>query len=193
MTGLKPPIRWESRSVEWSNLAAGLCEEDFPEEERLGGWSREEEHVTSAPRREQEAERTTQQLRRQRPDGLAINWQKRKLYLLEYTRCFDSRPDALEKNDSRKSDRYSSLLRKILECLGNGWTGDTLPFTMGVRGSVQMNVWVSNMERLGLGQGSMDQVLHASVEAAVEALDIVFTARTASLTSSLRADAELQD
>jgi hypothetical protein len=120
-------------------------------------------------------------LGRKRPDGVAINWTAKKLFLLEFTRCWDSEADALALTDSYKIGKYKSLVTAMLQCLGDSWAGGTLSFTMGARGSVHVETWERNMTALGLGPAEKVHVLTGSVDAALEALDILFTARSAAL------------
>ena len=42
-----------------------------------------------------------------RTKTLALNWKDRKVYLLEFTRCFDSDHTALERSDSDKTGKYA--------------------------------------------------------------------------------------
>jgi hypothetical protein len=118
---------------------------------------------------------------RKRPDGVAINWRQRKLYLLEFTRCHDADPLALVRADAFKQRKYLPLLEKMLQRLGARWTGRVLPFSVGIRGSVKTDVWTEHMTSFGMSPRLQEQTLQASVAAALEALETVFAARRAAL------------
>ena len=126
-------------------------------------------------------ESTTCSIGRKRPDGIALNWKERTVHLLEFTRCFDSDRTALDRSDSHKTGKYAPLLQLILHTLGHGWSGAVLSFSAGVRGSVQARVWTDHLKILGLTAPQSRTVLEQSVTAVLEALDIIFTARTAAI------------
>ena len=63
-------------------------------------------HQIEAERREL---RRGDGLLRKRPDGFAVHWPARRFYVLEYTRAYDGRRDALEEADAFKTERYRPL------------------------------------------------------------------------------------
>ena len=72
----------------------------------------------------------------QRPDGLLINWQSKRFYILEFTRAYDPDMAALDQADARKARRYAQLCDRIQRKL-HGWKGEVVPFTIGVRGTIK--------------------------------------------------------
>ena len=110
-----------------------------------------------------------------------MNWKDRSGYLLEFTRCFDSDHAALERSDSYKTGKYSPLLQMILSRLGHSWSGAVLSFSAGIRGSIRANVWTSHLKVLGLNTSQARKVLEQSVAAILEAIDVVFNARSTAL------------
>ena len=56
-------------------------------------------------------ERTREELQRQRPDAIFIDWAKRRFAILEFTRPYDSTKRALLDTDRRKREKYEQLLR----------------------------------------------------------------------------------
>jgi hypothetical protein len=118
-------------------------------------------------------------LMRKRPDGTAVNWAQKKVYLLEYTRAFDMHKDALKRTDDVKAARYKPLLTVLLGALGDGWTGSVLTFSTGVCGSVDANVWDMRLELLGMPKATRTSTIQDAVTASIQALDIVYTARSA--------------
>lgn len=125
----------------------------------------------------------TGHLGKKRPDGIAVNWKERKVFLLEYSRCFDSELHALARADNHKIDKYSRLISIILAQLGDRWSGGVLPFSAGIRGTIQSKVWTAHMTTLGVGAKATQPILKSSISAVLEALEIVFNARTAALAS----------
>ena len=66
-----------------------------------------------------------QELARKRPDGLVVNWQKWEVFLLEFTRAWDARPDYRLEVKARKTAQYVPLLDRVLARLGAAWKGQT--------------------------------------------------------------------
>ena len=73
-----------------------------------------------------------QELARKRPDGLVVNWQKREVFLLEFTRAWDAKPDYRLVVSKRKMALYVQLLARVLARLGATWKGQKLCFTVVV-------------------------------------------------------------
>ena len=120
-------------------------------------------------------------LERKRPDGIAINWKKKKLCFLEYTRCFDSSPTSLSVSDKYKVNKYTSVVNSLIRQLGHGWTGSVMPFSIGIRGSIDARNWTNHMKDLGIPASTIPNILQASVHAVLNSLDFVYAARTAAL------------
>ena len=120
-------------------------------------------------------------LERKRPDGIAINWKKKKLCFLEYTRCFDSSPTSLIASDKYKVSKYTPVVDSLTRELGSGWTGSIMSFSIGIRGSIDVSNWTRHMKELGIPASTIPNILQASVDAVLAALDFVYTARTAAL------------
>ena len=123
------------------------------------------------------------QLGKKRPDGIAVNWKERKVFLLEYTRCYDSEPAALARADTHKTEKYSKLMSTILSQLGNKWRGTVLPFSAGIRGTIESTVWTAHMTALEVRASVIGSILKASISAVLEALEMMFKARTTAMAS----------
>ena len=120
---------------------------------------------------------------RKRPDGFAVNWARRTFYILEYTRCYDSSVDALERADSFKTERYEPLLRALSQRLGRAWSGRTLTFSTGVKGSIDPTKWDVNLKLLGLNETQRASATRRAVGSTLEAMEILFAARGAARAS----------
>jgi hypothetical protein len=120
-------------------------------------------------------------LERKRPDGIAINWKRKKICFLEYTRCFDSSPTSLSVSDKYKVSKYTPVVDSLIRQLGHGWTGSIMPFNIGIRGSIDVRHWTQHMNELGIPAPTIPNFLQASVDAVLDSLDFVSTARTAAL------------
>jgi hypothetical protein len=118
-------------------------------------------------------------INRKRPDGIAVDWRNKKVFLLEYTRCYDSNKEALQTADTFKTMRYTPLLTTILALLGPEWSGRILTFTTGIRGTIDVSTWHTHLTQLDLGEKARRLVIQRAVEATLEALDVLYTARLA--------------
>ena len=90
-----------------------------------------------------------QDLSRLRPDAIAISWSKRQVLLLELTRAYDWRQDWYEATDAFKTQRYKQLQERMLGLLPRGWVVETIPLTIGIRGSLHEPTWRRTLDRLG--------------------------------------------
>ena len=109
-----------------------------------------------------------QELARKRPDGLLVNWQKREVFLLEFTSACDAKPDYRLVVRERKTARYAPPLATVLARLGATWKGQTLCFTAGVRGSLHEADWVDCLEALGVPPNARACIMKAAVTSTVE-------------------------
>ena len=85
-----------------------------------------------------------------RPDRLAVNWGRKTVLILEFTRAFDSRVDWHILVDQHKTERYTSLRNRLQACLGSGWSVEIMPFSLGIRGSYAERQWSAALSRFGL-------------------------------------------
>ena len=117
----------------------------------------------------------TRVIHRQRPDGYFINWKNKELFILEFTRTFDSQLGNLTQADARKIARYHNLQRVMQNCLPQ-WVVKTLPFTVGVRGSLH-RVWRQNLTLLGIPRKHHDHILKTVIQSTLLGMDKMFQAR----------------
>ena len=60
-------------------------------------------------------------LSRQRPDGLLLNLRRRRVYVCEFTRAYDSHPDYQVRADQYKFQKYHALLTRLRASLPSRW------------------------------------------------------------------------
>jgi len=73
--------------------------------------------------------------------------------LLEYTRSMDTNEDWAERKEQEKNDRYSTLpgfINHLSHREKSGWKASQTNFTIGVRGSLHTNQFVTRLESLGV-------------------------------------------
>ena len=120
-------------------------------------------------------------LTRKRPDGFAFDWGRRTVLILEFTRAYDWRATWHSDTDELKTERYSPLRDKLSTCLGEGWTVEVVPFTMGVRGSYHEPAWRAALGRFGLKDREVDKCMRALVVKCLEELNELYNVRFAAL------------
>lgn len=123
-----------------------------------------------------------QVLARLRPDAWAISWGKRQVLLLEFTRAHDGRQDWFHSTDELKTQRYSQLQIRMQDALPSGWTVETVPLTLGIRGSMHVPTWLKILDRLGIcTKVSKDDFLPALTRQVLEELDKMYGVRSEAL------------
>ena len=121
-------------------------------------------------------------LERLRPDAVAIRWDRRQMILLEVTRAYDAYIGFGARADRNKILKYQPVVDRFNEVgRASGWTASVLPFTVGLRGSVDETTWAARLHSLDISPEEVPLVLRAVVSAALSALDVVYDARSSSL------------
>jgi ribonuclease HI len=136
-----------------------------------------------------EAERAlASSIRRKRPDGWAIHWGRRKIQILEFTRCNDYRLDWRELTEEYKSERYRLLRDKMAASLPHGWTVETVCLTIGIRGSYAESQWSASLSALGISPAGVSSLMATLVSVCLAELNELYSVRSTAL--RLRADAQ---
>jgi hypothetical protein len=79
-----------------------------------------------------------------RPDSLAIDWNNKMVYVLEFKRTSDQRRDYREKGDARARAQHDVLIRSLgkvageTESEGERWKANLIVFVGGTCGSVHV-------------------------------------------------------
>ena len=61
------------------------------------------------------------------------------------------------------------------------WQVTVIPFTIGIRGSIDVNKWTRHFASLGVVHSDIPRVLDTVMASALSALDLVYDARSHSL------------
>ena len=121
-------------------------------------------------------------LERLRPDAVAIRWDRKQLFLLEVTRAYDAYVGFGDRADRNKTCKYQPVVDRFNEVgHASGWSASVLPFTVGLRGSVDESAWAARLHSLDIRPVEVPLVLRAVVGAALAALDVVYDARSSIL------------
>ncbi len=118
---------------------------------------------------------------RLRPDAVAFRWDKRRMYLLEVTRCYDSRVRFASRPDlTQKMAKYQAVANLFMS-VARQWQVTVIPFTIGIRGSIDVNKWTHHLATLGVVHSDIPRVLDTVMASALSALDLVYDARSHAL------------
>jgi hypothetical protein len=150
-------------------------------EARLDEWQRAWDEVADAHLEgEEELNDTDRAIQRKRPDAWAVNWDKRHLLILEFTRPNDRCEQSLHDTDALKTARYTPL-RDRLERLLPAWEVDIQTYTVGIRGSHDPDRWHANLGRLGMTAVRADRLIQDMVSQALTELTDLYNIRYAAL------------
>ena len=87
-------------------------------EDCLGDWQRAwDEMVDAHLEGGEDGEGRAEDIQRKRPDAWAINWSRRRLVILEFSRPNDQGVDALSSTDACKVARYTPLRDQLAQSL----------------------------------------------------------------------------
>jgi hypothetical protein len=111
------------------------------------------------------------------PDTVAVDREKKRICILEYSRPSDTRPEALYEAANRKVAKYQILLAALGHYTERGWTVDLFPLPVGVRGSLLFQHWVPALETLEIPKHKIRGVLQQAAAASVKALHVLHLCR----------------
>jgi len=112
-----------------------------------------------------------------RPDGLALDKEKKIFIFLEYTRAMDTNEDRAEKKEQEKIDRHSSHLGFIYHLSHrekSGWKASQTNFTTGIRGSLHTNQFLTRLESLGVkNSNTREAIRNRTVQKTLPVSDMI--------------------
>jgi hypothetical protein len=120
-------------------------------------------------------------IRRKRPDGWAVHWNRRKIRILEFTRCNDSRPDWRETTEQYKTGRYQPLRDRMTELLPTSWSVEIVNFTVGIRGSFAETILRAALTVLGVSEAGVKRLMAELVTQCLTELNELYSTRATAL------------
>ena len=123
---------------------------------------------------------------RQRPDGLLIDWKKKHIHILEFTRPYDSRRSSLASTNLYKLLKYEPLHRTLSIALPPYWTTSVVAFAVGVRGTADAPSWSAALHHLRIPRRHHDQIIKATIRSSLDAIYEMTDARHAAIRNSDR-------
>jgi len=119
-----------------------------------------------------------------RPDGIVINKNHPKLYILEFKRSSDRNEDFLGVKDDDANEQHKSIM-EALKAAAPEWTFERMNFVARRRGAVVEDDFHNKLERLSV----QDKILAAHVQHICEAHDTVIRSYYHQIHGSSGADA----
>ena len=123
---------------------------------------------------------------KQRPDGVVIDWARRRFHILEFTRPYDSRRKSLALANIYKLLKYQPLHKKLTHSLPRGWAASVIAFSVGVRGSADGPAWTAALKHLGVPLRHHDSIIKAAIDSSLAALLDMTDARMAALRTACK-------
>ena len=151
-----------------------------PPSNRIDEWFRALDEVADEQLEAEVGDEEASLIRRKRPDAWAVSWEERRLFIMEFTRPNDKELDFSVSTDRAKYDRYLPL-KDCMARLLPGWEVDVLPFTVGIRGTIDEAAWTARLGRLGLQGRAAEQVMLKLVKLALTELTAIYNCRQAAL------------
>ena len=155
-----------------------------PPSNRIAEWYRALDEVTDEQLDAEVGEEEASPILRKRPDAWAVSWEERKLFIMEFTRPNDKDSDFSLSTDRTKSDRYLPLRERLSQLLPE-WEVDVLPFTVGIRGTLDEAAWKARLGRLGVQSTAAERLMLAMVKTALTELIAIYNCRAAALSNQL--------
>jgi ribonuclease HI len=122
-----------------------------------------------------------------KPDGIIINRDKKRIYVIEFTRGIRDEPEDWQDKKAEKHNKYHGI-RILLQQRYPGFRISQGTFIMGVLGTVDEEDWEEQLESMGVKDTEYDAIMRRCVRGGVLALNAVTTARRAA-TEEMRASA----
>lgn len=117
------------------------------------------------------------QLWRRRPDRIAINRDKRIIYIIEFKRTMDLRPSFQAKAEDRANKQHEWLTETLSGAVAEkGWEVQTVIFTGGTMGSVKIDRFEQNLTTLEVKKKAWATIRKMHARALLEAHDTVLQA-----------------
>ena len=150
-------------------------------EDCLGDWQRAwDEMVDAHLEGGEDGEGRAEDIQRKRPDAWAINWSRRRLVILEFTRPNDQGVDALSSTDACKVARYTPLRDQLAQSLP-GWRVEIQAYSMGIRGSHDLERWKEQLGEFGLSERKLGNLIQDMVALTLGEMTEIYSVRYAAL------------
>ena len=118
-----------------------------------------------------------EQLWRRRPDRIAINRDKKIIYIIEFKRTIDLRPSYQTNAEDRAEKQHNWLTNTLSKAAAPmDWAVQTVIFTGGTMGSVKIDRFEQNLTRLEVKKKAWTKIRKMHARALLEAQDTVLRA-----------------
>jgi hypothetical protein len=114
-----------------------------------------------------------------RPDSMAIDWNNKMVYVLEFKRTSDQRKDYREKGEARARAQHDVLIRSLEKVAGETesederWKVKLIVFVGGTCGSVHVQSFNDNLKELGVIESKRGAIRKGLVHELLYAQDTV--------------------
>jgi hypothetical protein len=129
-----------------------------------------------------------------RPDSMAIDWNNKMVYVLEFKRTSDQRKDYREKGEARARAQHDVLIRSLekvaeeTESEGERWKVKLIVFVGGTCGSVHVQSFNDNLKELGVVESKRGAIRKGLVHELLYAQDTVLCSYFAQREGAIKGD-----
>jgi hypothetical protein len=116
---------------------------------------------------------------RRRPDSIAVEWNSKVLYVLEFKRTSDQRRNYRERGEARARAQHDVLVKSLEKVAGeavgenSGWKIKLLIFVGGTCGSIHVQTLNNNLRELGVLESKRNTIRRGLVHELLNAQDTV--------------------
>ena len=108
----------------------------------------------------------------QRPDGIVINKNHWKLYILEFKQSSGSNEDFMRVEENEANEQHKSII-EVLRAAAPDWTFEQINFVARRCGAVVQDYFYNKLDKLNVHTRKRDKILSAHVQCICEAHDTV--------------------
>ena len=116
---------------------------------------------------------------RRRPDGWLIDWRRKKIVILEFTRPYDYNRKDLAVANVKKLLKYVALQTLVEQHLPDDWTASIVAFSVGVKGTADQPAWRAGLAELGIDDRRHDVIVRHAIDEALASLCEIASGRYA--------------
>ena len=153
----------------WSDIAANI------EKHKGKKWT----FITETPMRKTMF-KVAEKYRNWQPDGIIYNRSSNTLYIIEFTRCNDSRHNNNLEAIQRKDIKYDELIDSI-KTHNNNWTTEQITIAIGYLGSTDQTTYAPALEKIGITIGNIYKTINSAIKTTAQAFGAMAKERIAAI------------
>ena len=124
--------------------------------------------------------KVAEKYRNWQPDGIIYDRSSNTLYIIEFTRCNDSRHNNNLEAIQRKDIKYDELIDSI-KTHNNNWTTEQITIAIGYLGSTDQTTYAPALEKIGITIGNIYKTINSAIKTTAQAFGAMAKERIAAI------------